>query len=302
MTRVGLVGCGRWGRNILRDLLELGAEVHVAAPSADNRDKALQLGAASAHGSASDLPAVDGYVVATPTVSHAEVVEPLLASGRPIFVEKPMTCDVASARRLAEAGAGRLFVMEKWRYHPGVQALAEIVRSGELGEILSVRCYRLGWGNPHDDVDAWWILMPHDLAIADHVLGRLPAAASVLLPSPTRPQLAVIATLSDGPGPSVTLELAATHPASRRATVVEGTLGSAQLADSYDDHVLVGRWNGGEASPPERRPIGQEMPLKAELQAFLGHLAGGPPPMVSAQVGLQAVETIAALRRMAGLD
>ena len=301
MSRIGLVGCGRWGRNILRDLIDLGAEVHVAAPSAENRDRALQMGAAGAHAAGAELPQVDGYVVATPTVTHAAVVEPLLESGRPIFVEKPMTCDVASARRLAERGEGRLFVMEKWRYHPGVQALADIANSGELGEILSVRCYRLGWGNPHDDVDAWWILMPHDLSIAHHVLGRLPAPASVLLPTPSRPELEVIATLSDGDGPIVTLELAATHPASRRATVVVGTEGSAELADSYDAHVLVGRWNGGAPPAPERRPVGEEMPLKAELQAFLAHLQGGPAPMSSAREGLEVVEAIAALRRMAGL-
>src|SRR5262245_50179905 len=114
--RIGLVGCGRWGRNILRDLRSCGAEVLVATPSAADRAAALASGAASVCVDLSELPAVDGYVVATPSVTHAEVVERLLSAGRPIFVEKPMTTTAESAARLVRLGGDRLFVMHKWRY------------------------------------------------------------------------------------------------------------------------------------------------------------------------------------------
>ena len=87
--RVGLVGCGRWGANVLRDLVALGAEVTVAEPDADRRDRALSAGASRGVAAAEQLPHCDGYVVVTPAPSHREVCEHLLGRGVPVFVEKP---------------------------------------------------------------------------------------------------------------------------------------------------------------------------------------------------------------------
>lgn len=82
--RIGLIGCGRWGRMILPDLIALDARVCVAAPSEATRQDALDAGAVCVSPDIAALPKdVDGYVVATPTASHAAVIEELLASGKP---------------------------------------------------------------------------------------------------------------------------------------------------------------------------------------------------------------------------
>ena len=85
-------------------------------------------------------------VVATPTATHAEVVEEALGLGVPVFVEKPLTADVESARRVAAIAPDRLFVMDKWRYHPGVRELARIAQSGELGPVVGIHARRVGLG------------------------------------------------------------------------------------------------------------------------------------------------------------
>jgi predicted dehydrogenase len=302
--QVGLIGCGRWGRLILRDLLALGAEVQVVAPSPANRREAVTLGAARAVAAIDDLDGpVEGFVIASPTSTHAAVMERLLRTGRPLFVEKPMTNDLAAARRLVAAAGDRIFVMDKWRYHAGVEALAAAAKSGELGEILAVRSYRLGWGHPHRDVDALWILLPHDLAIALEILGHLPAAAAALAPVPGRAASDFLAVLREDPGgPQVTIEIGTSHPVTRRAVVVVGSRKAAQLADSYDDRIAVaeGAPDGAFGAPLDR-PAAGEPPLRRELHAFLDHLRGGPPPRSSAAEGLLIVERIAALRRLAAL-
>jgi predicted dehydrogenase len=298
--RIGLVGCGRWGALILRDLMALDAEVHVVTRSEASAARARQHGAATAVTSLAALVAVDGYVVATPTVRHADVIESLIPLGRPIFVEKPVTNSVAAARRIVEMAGERVFVMDKWRYHPGIEALATVAQSGELGEIRAIRSYRLGFGNPHRDVDAIWILLPHDLAIALEILGHLPAANSAFAPIPGRDDF--IAVFADGEGPRVTIELAASHPVDRRSVVVVGSRRSAQLGGSYEDRIIIAEHGpAGDKRPADERPVSGEMPLKRELHAFLEHLRGGPPPRSSAKEGLLIVERVAAARRLAGL-
>jgi len=304
MTTIGLVGFGRWGRNIFRDLRSLGVVVHVADSADEARATALAQGAVSACAHAHALPPADGYVVAAPTVWHADIAETLLARGRPVFVEKPLSHDAARARRLVASAPERLFVMEKWRYHPGVEALAQQARSGALGEVLAVRTYRLGWALPHTDVDAAWILLPHDLSIAHEILGHLPAAHAAFSSVPARADLDMTAILRDPAGRcQVVSEISTRHPVTRRAVVVIGTRACAQFESSCDDRIQVIDTPRAEAAPTEARTLRFEaaMPLLRELEAFVSHLHGGPPPRSSAHEGLQVVERIAALRTLAGL-
>ena len=175
-----MVGCGNWGKYILRDLVSLDCRVTVATRSESSKAAAVDGGAIGVVGSVADLPPVDGIVVATPTATHAEVTEQALERRVPVFVEKPLTDDVDDAERLAAAAPDRLFVMDKWRYHPGIELLGEIARSGELGRVVGLRTTRVGWGNPHDDVDMVWILAPHDLSIALEILGSVPPPRSAV--------------------------------------------------------------------------------------------------------------------------
>lgn len=301
---IGLVGCGRWGRLILRDLVALGARVHVAAPAEETRRLALAQGATSAVESTEALPAaVAGFVVATPTATHAAVAEGLIPTGRPIFVEKPLTNDVEAARRIVAVAGERVFVMDKWRYHPGVEAIAAMARAGELGPLLSINTYRLGWGQVHFDVEAVWTLMPHDLSIALEILGRLPHPFAAWAPVPGRGACDLIGLLADAEGgPRVTVQISSSHPLNRRSVVVVGERMAVQLGDSYDDKIAImeGRPDMTGATAREH-PVGRAMPLQRELAAFLAHLGGGPPPRSSAAEGLLVVERIAALCRLAGL-
>jgi len=296
---IGLVGCGRWGANILRDLVALGARVTVAVPSPASQDKAVALGAQSVVPDLRALPPQQGYVVAVPTILHAPVLEALLPNGRPIYVEKPLTADLASARRIAKAGEGLVFVMDKWRYHPGVEALARLLQEGRLGAVESLRTFRLGWGNPHRDVDAATILLPHDLSVVLHLLGYLPPLLAARRTAPRDGGL--IAWLGGGSSPEVVLEYSVLVPEHRRSFVVCGSRGTAQLIDSYETELRVKEGPPGGAAPEERVACSGRLPLEAELAAFLAFLAGGPPPMSSAAEGLATVERLNEIRAAAGL-
>lgn len=293
MSKIGLVGCGAWGRHVLRDLIALGCEVTVAARSEKTRSTAEEGGAANVVGGVGELSAMNGIVVVTPTTTHAAVVGEALEHGVPVFVEKPLTDDPDDAERLAAAAPDRLFVMDKWRYHPGVELLAEIARSGELGRVVGLRTTRIGWGNPHD-ADAVWILAPHDLAIALEILGSVPVPRSAVADRVDGSAEGLVGVLGDDPW--LALEVSARSLERRREVTLVCERGLAVLPGGYSDQVQVA--TGPE---PEAREISTELPLLRELRAFVEHLAGGPPPRSSAREGAEIVKAIAELRALAGL-
>ncbi len=170
---VGLVGCGEWGAYVLRDLRALDCDVRVVARSDASRARASEGAAAAVVSRIGDLGPVDGVVVVTPIATHAEVIEEALGLGVPVFVEKPLCDDADDAGRLEELAPEQLFVMDKWRYHPGVGALADVARSGALGRVHGLRTVRVQPTSRHEE-ECIWVLAPHDLAIALEVLGETP--------------------------------------------------------------------------------------------------------------------------------
>jgi predicted dehydrogenase len=297
-SRVALLGCGRWGRHILRDLLSLGCEVPVVARSEESRERARAGGASEIVDDIAALGSVDGVVIATPTSTHAEVVGEALEFGVPVFVEKPLTNDVASARRLAEAAPDRLFVMDKWRYHPGVQELARIAQSGELGAPVGIHSRRVTLGHRYTDVDTVWIHAPHDLAIALEVLGEVPPPRSAV-PELVGGELMGVTALC-GTSPWLVVEVSTLAPGHRRELRLVCEDGVAQLDGAEAGAVVVARAGGIDADSVERRLIAEEMPLLAELRAFVEHVQGGPPPLSSAADAVVIVEAVAAMIELSG--
>mgnify|MGYP005856293287 CR=1 FL=1 len=245
------------------------------------------------------LPDVDGLVVATSTSVHAQAVEEALVRGVPVFVEKPLCDDAVAAERLASLGDGRLFVMDKWRYHPGVRELAAIVREERLGPVRGLRTVRVGWGRVHDDVDASWVLAPHDLSIALEVLGDVPEPRAAVADAAGSTVAGLDAILAAGDAWHV-LSVSERSPAHRRVVALHCDEGVAVLGDGWDEHVTVIR-PSRNGPHEERVATPGELPLLAELRAFDEHLRGGPPPATSARDGARIVAAISRLRTLAGV-
>jgi len=301
--RLALIGCGRWGRNILRDLLSLGCTVHVVDSGEAARAEAARRGAASTHADAGGLPGVDGVIVATPTATHARVAGEALSMGVPVYVEKPLAHDPADAARLAREAAGRLFAMHKWRYHPGVEAIARIAAEGTLGRVGGLRTVRMQCGYDHRDVDPIWTLAPHDLSIAVAVLGGIPDLRDARAHSIGGRVCGATALFGDAPWFSC--EISACAHQRRREVSLLCEQGIAVLPDPESDHVVVISFERSDqrlAPSAARLAISTEPPLLRELRAFLDYLRGGAAPLASAEEGAAIVTAIAALRRRCGVE
>lgn len=305
--RIALIGCGRWGRHILRDLTSLGCEVVVVTVSETSLENARSGGASAIVSSIGELPdSVDGAVVAVPTVSHFTVIRELMErfeQSVPIFCEKPLCIDLDEIRFLQQHMAGKLFVMHKWRYHQGILELARLAREEYLGPVTGLRLTRIAWGNPHQDVDPVWILLPHDLSITLEILGYLPPPLSALLDQSSAGVHGMTATLASEQH-HVSLEVSERSPANRREAVVYFEGGIAQLTNSYSDSIEVYRTDPKALrTKPDAEHIkfDNEMPLLRELRAFTNYLRGdGSAPRSSVDEELNVIKTICELRGMGG--
>ena len=193
--------------------------------------------------------------------------------------------------------------MHKWRYHPGVEKLAEFARSEMLGPVIGLQTQRIGWSSIDRAEDPIWYLTPHDLSICLEVLGPVPAPRAAVVEFVGVRPVGMRALL--GEAPWFTFEVSARRADWCRMVRLIGREGTAVLADPYADHVQLIRgnaWRGQDPPEPEKVPISTELPLRRELQAFLGHLEGGPPPRSSAAEGASEAATIEGLRRLAGLS
>ena len=304
---LALVGCGLWGCNILRDLRSLGHTVIVIEPAPAAAELARVGGATSVITSIDQLPSVEGIIVATPASTHASVVTALAGRGVPILCEKPLADSVTDARAMLERAGSRLFVGHIWCYHPGVEALAAIARSGELGPVHGLRTTRTNWTSPRTDVDSSWNLAPHDLALAQFILGCIPAPRFALAEKIDGRCVGLIGILgqpekTSADEPWAVFEVSNRHREKRREVRLHCRDGVAVLPDADAGRIEITRTDASGKACTEIRPVSTESALRRELAVFCAHLSGGPAPITDARQGLAVVECLVALRRLAGLD
>jgi predicted dehydrogenase len=278
---------------VLRDLRALGCDVRVVARSEASVARAHDGGAATVVAGLHALGAVDAIVVVVPVEAHAAAVEEALRFDVPVFVEKPLCDDVGAATRLAGLGSGRLFVMDKWRYHPAIAVLREISASGSLGRTHGLRTVRVQSGSRHG-ADISWVLAPHDLSIALEVLGDVPSPTAAVGQWVDDRLVTLHALLETRRGWHA-LEISERAGSVERRIELHCDEGVAVLGGGWDEHVLVHLRDGGV----ERIEAAGELPLLAELRAFIEFVRGGPPPSSSAAEGAAVVGTIAELRALA---
>ncbi len=283
----------------------LNAEVFVVDPSAECQAEAIRLGAAEAMSSLGELPDVKGIVVATPPSTHAEVVGEALGRDTPLFVETPFTTDAITAASLAGAAPDSLFVMHLWRYHTGVEMLAALHASEELGKTEWLRLFRTNWNNRHPELDATWSLLPHDLSIVQEILGAIPPPIFAVAEQNLGAVTGMVAVLGDLP--RVVIENSTRYSDNRTEVRLHCSQGVAVLPDIGSLHIEVTREHTDADSPvpePERRTFSPEQPLTSELKAFIEHVRHKRTrkPRSSAEEGLAVVETIARIRELAGME
>src|SRR5947209_1160709 len=186
---IGVIGCGYWGPNLLRNFAENeAAELRWICDADDARLAAMgrRYPAAQTTTDYQRLladPKLDAIAVVTPVAMHFPIAKQALLAGKHLLVEKPLTATAREAEELidlAERNQCTLMVDHTFVYTGAVRKMKEIVSSGELGQLLYFDSVRINLGLFQRDINVLWDLAPHDLSIMDHLIERHPDAVSAL--------------------------------------------------------------------------------------------------------------------------
>ena len=185
MIRVGVIGYGYWGPNIVRNLhglestrvemvcdksLNALARVRKAYPSVRTASDPAEVLRSSE---------IDAIAVITPVWTHYDLAKMALENGKHVFIEKPFTSNSEQAEELIELAARRnlkIMVDHTFLFTGAVRKIRELTESGALGDLYYYDSLRVNLGLFQHDVSVIWDLAPHDLAIMDHVIKGEPEA------------------------------------------------------------------------------------------------------------------------------
>jgi predicted dehydrogenase len=188
-VRVGVVGLGYWGPNLVRVLVETpGVHLTWLCDLDESRLDRLtrRYPAARTTTELDDLladPALDAIALATPVPSHHPIGRRILEAGKHLLVEKPLAPSTAEADELIELAAARdrvLMCGHTFLYSPPVRAAKQLLDDGELGDVLFVTSSRVNLGLHQKDVSVIWDLAPHDLSILRYWLEETPHTVSAI--------------------------------------------------------------------------------------------------------------------------
>jgi len=317
--RVGFVGFGYWGPNILRNLDRLAsADVVVACDL--NPTNLAKLSSAYPHiTTTDDLDAMlaeydlDAVVVASSAPSHAAIASKVLEAGKHCFVEKPLTLASADAKHLvdlAEQNDLVLMVGHLMVYHGAIEWIRDYIDSGELGDVNYLYFQRLNLGKVRADENSFWSLAPHDVSVALYLLGEAPDSVSASGADYLRDGVhdVVFANLHFPSGRMANIHVSWLDPHKVRRMTVVGTK-KMLVFDDMEATDKIWIYDKG-VEPTDAMAYGEDLtlrfgdirvpyvklsePLAAEMSHFVECCQTGTTPRSSGVDGLRTVQVLEA--------
>ena len=320
-VRVGVVGFGYWGPNLVRNLDKLAdADLVVACDTSEaNLAKFSALYPYAA--TTTDLTAfladysLDAVVVATSAPAHFVIARAVLEAGKHCFVEKPLTLTSTDAEELVRIAAERdvvLMVGHLMVYHSAVTYIKEVIESGELGDVLYLYAQRLNLGKVRVEENAFWSLAPHDVSIVHYLLGEAPDSVSANGAAYLNDGVedTVFANLHFPSGRMANIHVSWLDPHKTRKFTIVGTK-KMLVFDDMEATEKIWIYDKGVGAPSDAMAFGEDLtlrfgeikapflkmaePLSLEVQHFRDCCRNGQAPRSSGREGLEVVRVLEAV-------
>ncbi|UCD70752.1 MAG: Gfo/Idh/MocA family oxidoreductase [Syntrophobacterales bacterium] len=310
MRNIAVIGCGYWGKNLVRNFWELKAlhTIYDVDEKKLNEMKSLYPPVKIAN----NLPqilrneSIEGIVIATPAESHYEIAKEALLARKDVFVEKPPALRVNEGRELvarAKEDERILMVGHLLEYHPGIIKLKQMVSSGELGKINYIYSTRLNLGKFRTEESILWSFAPHDISVILLLLEETPREVSAHGGSYLNQEIpdVTMTTMDFSSGVKSHIFVSWLHPYKEQKLVIVGDRKMAVFDDvaprdklllfshriDWIDRVPVPRKEDAEVVDFE-----MEEPLKVECRHFLDCIQNRERPKTDGESGLRVLEIL----------
>jgi UDP-2-acetamido-3-amino-2,3-dideoxy-glucuronate N-acetyltransferase len=306
---VAVIGCGYWGKNLVRNFSELGTLAAISDPdqaAAATLSERFDAPVRSLDFVLGD-PSIAAVAIAAPAVHHASLARRALEAGKHVFVEKPLALTLVEAEslcRLAEQRNRCLMVGHLLQYHPAFIALRDLVRRGELGRLQYLYSNRLNLGKVRREEDILWSFAPHDLSMILSLVGQEPTEVSASGAYFLHRTIADVTTthLAFPGGEQAHVFVSWLHPFKEQKLVAVGDRAMAVFDDgmSWSEKLRIypHRIDWRETMPVPQRAdaraiaLDEGEPLEFECRHFLDCVATGARPRTDGQEGLRVLRVL----------
>jgi predicted dehydrogenase len=311
MPKVAVLGAGHWGRNLIRNLHELGELAAVAEHHAEVRAQLVaEYPALPLHAEPDAILAdrsIQGVLISTPSPTHYAVAKQALQAGKDVFVEKPMTLNSRDAEELVALAKreGRVLMTgHLLLFQPAVRWIKQFLDSGQLGTLYSLHQERMDLGRAQPVENVLWALGVHDLAVLLYLVGAHPhriraSGHHVLTPGVEDD---VYVHMEFPSGVRANLHNSWLWPVKRRRLVVVGSAGMLVYNEVHQKVVHYRKRIGADLKNIDEGSElvfeGHGQPLRLELEHFLECMQTRATPLAS---GESAIEVIKVLEAAAGM-
>jgi predicted dehydrogenase len=308
-----VIGCGYWGKNLVRNFRELGALHTVCDLTEAGRALAAEIAPQARIEDSIDAVLTDGEIgavaIATPAETHFDLVSQALRAGKDVFVEKPLALTYEQGGHLVALAREQeriLMVGHVLEYHPAILRLRELIRAGELGKIHYIYSNRLSLGKVRREENILWSCAPHDVAGILRLMGGMPFQVSALGGAYIQPNIAdvTVTHLLFDNGVRAHIHVSWLHPFKEQRLVVIGSRKMASFDDVAKRLVLYDQRVDIEQGQPvpvkgagEEVPFADDEPLRQECQAFLDAVATRQPPLTDGESGRRVLAVLQAAQR-----
>ncbi|MDO8836897.1 MAG: Gfo/Idh/MocA family oxidoreductase [Vicinamibacterales bacterium] len=320
-VRVGVVGFGYWGPNLVRNVHKLADAELVTVCDATPANLTKFTAAYPEVPTCTSLDEMlasydlDAVVVATSAPSHYPVAKVVLKAGKHCFVEKPLTLtsvDAADLVRIAEENDLILMVGHLMVYHSAVNFIKDVIESDELGDVLYLYAQRLNLGKVRTEENAFWSLAPHDVSIVNYLLGEAPVSVSANGAAYLNEGVedTIFANLHFASGRMANIHVSWLDPHKTRKFTIVGTK-KMLVFDDMEATEKIWIYDKGVGAPTDAMSFGEDLtlrfgeikapflkiaePLSIEVQHFLDCCRSGERPRSSGRDGLEVVRVLEAV-------
>lgn len=301
--KFAVIGCGIWGKNIVRNFYNLGVLDTICDIDDENlvalKKEYPQVNATKNLDDILNNPEIDAVAVVTPSNTHYKLVKLMLEAGKHVYVEKPISTVSEEARSLMQLSKAKglvLMVGHLLLYHPVVNRLKMLIKQGDLGEIRYVQSDRLNINHYKNDRSVMWDLAPHDVSMINYILDKVPTKViSAVGASCDNNEILDITHICLEYDNECIAKISNSwiHPQKRVNLLVSGTKASAMFDDTLPDNKLQVFENG---NPCASKVAGLDYieiePLKLECQHFISCIEMGKKARSDGENGLNVVRIL----------